>query len=103
MDEIQILFLLYLRDPQLQDITTTKQLVEYMSMGCLDDEQITIFSKYFVNANGQQLCIVMDGFDEYPTSLHENYFFMVIVKGEILSEAIDCSDNFTTNCYSVTT
>ena len=26
-------------------------------------------NKYLVNAKGQQLCIVVDGFDEYPTSL----------------------------------
>ena len=86
--EIKIVFLLYLRDPQLQLITNTKQLVEYMSMGCLDDKQIAVFNKYLVNANGQQLCIVMDGFDEYPTSLQKNSFFVDIVKGEILSEAI---------------
>ena len=86
--EIKIVFLIYLRDPQLQSITTTKQLVEYMSMGCLDDIQITAINKYLVKANGQQLCIVMDGFDEYPTSLQENSFFVDIIKGEILSEAI---------------
>ena len=33
LSEIKILFLLYLQDPQLQSITTTKQLVEYMSIG----------------------------------------------------------------------
>ena len=86
--EIKIVFLLYLRDPQLQSITSTKQLVDYMSMGCLDDKQIAIFTKYLVNTNGEQLCIVMDGFDEYPTSLQNNSFFVDIIKGEILYEAI---------------
>ena len=88
LTEIKILFLIYLRDPQLQSITTTKQLVEYMSMGCLDDEQITTFNKYFVNSEGQQLCIVMDGFDEYPTSLQKNSFIVNIIKGVVLPEAI---------------
>ena len=86
--EIKIVFLLYLRDPQLQSITSTKQLVDYMSMGCLDDKQIAIFTKYLVNTNGEHLCIVMDGFDEYPTSLQNNSFFVDIIKGEILYEAI---------------
>ena len=86
--EIKIVFLLYLRDPQLQSITSTKQLVDYMSMGCLDDKQIAIFTKYLVNTNGEQLCIVMDGFDEYPTSLQNNSFFVDIIQGEILYEAI---------------
>ena len=88
LTEIKVVFLLYLRDPQLQEIKYTMQLIEYMSMGCLNDEQITIFTKYIENTNGQQLCIVMDGFDEYPSSLQENSFFVDIVKGVRLSEAI---------------
>ena len=88
LPEIKIVFLLYLRDPQLQKILSTKQLVEYMSMGCIDDQQITVITKYLVNENGQQLCIVMDGFDEYPSALQENSLFLDIIKGEILPEAI---------------
>ena len=88
LTEIKMVFLLYLRDPQLKSITTTKQLVEYMSMGCLDDDQITTFNKYLVNTKGQQLCIVMDGFDEYPTLLQENSFIVDIINGGVLPEAI---------------
>ena len=88
LTEIKILFLIYLRDPQLQSITTTKQLVEYMSMGCLDDEQITTFDKYLVNTKGQQLCIVMDGFDEYPSLLQQHSFIVDIINGVVLPEAI---------------
>ena len=88
LPEIKIVFLLYLRDPQLQKVLSTKQLVEYMSMGCIDDQQITVITKHLVNENGQQLCIVMDGFDEYPSTLQENSFFLDIIKGEILPEAI---------------
>ena len=88
LTEIKIVFLLYLRDPQLQSITTTKQLVEYMSMGCLDDEQITTLNKYLVNTKGQQLCVVMDGFDEYPASMQKNSFIVNIINGRVLPEAI---------------
>ena len=86
--EIKIVFLLYLRDPHLQSTTSTKQLVQYMSMGSLDDEQITTFDKYLVNTKGQQLCIVMDGFDECPTLLQQNSFIVNIIKGIVLPEAI---------------
>ena len=88
LTEIKIVFLLYLRDPQLQSITTTKQLVEYMSMGCLDDEQITTLNKYLVNTKGQQLCVVMDGFDEYPASMQKNSFIINIINGKVLPEAV---------------
>ena len=87
LTEINIFFLIYLRDPQLQSITTTKQLVEYMSMGCLNDEQITTFNQYLVNSKGEHLCIVMDGFDEYPPSLQENSFIVDIINDGVLPEA----------------
>ena len=88
LTEIKIVFLLYLRDPPLQSITTTKQLVEYMSMGNLNDEQITTFNNYLLNSNGQQLCIVMDGFDEYPSTLQKKSFIVDIINGVVLPEAM---------------
>ena len=88
LTETKIVFLLYLRDPRLQSITTTKQLVEYMSMGCLDDEQIATFNKYLVITKGQELCMVMDGFDEYPSSLQINSFIVDIISGVVFPETI---------------
>ena len=88
LTEIKIVFLLYLRDPPLQSITTIKQLVEYMSMGNLNDEQITTFNNYLLNSNGQQLCIVMDGFDEYPSTLQKKSFIVDIINGVVLPEAM---------------
>ena len=85
LNETKILFLLHLRDPQLQSVTTTKQLIEYMSMGCLSDEQITALNKHLVNMKGQQLCIVMDGFNEYP---QKKSFIIDIINRTVLSEAI---------------
>ena len=87
LTEIKIVFLLYLRDPQLQSITTTKQLVKYMSMGCLHGEKITTLVEYLVNTQGQQLCIVMDGFDEYPNTLQENSFIVDIINRTVLPDA----------------
>ena len=88
LTEIKTVFLLYLRDSELHSIKSTKQLVQYMSMGCLDDEQITTFDKYLVNTKGQRLCIVMDGFDEYPKLLQRNSFIVDIINGVVLPEAI---------------
>ena len=88
LTEIKIVFLLYLRDPQLQLITTTKQLVEYVIRGYLNDEQIAIFDKYLVDTRGGQLCIVMDGFDEYPNTLQKRSFIADIINRKVLPEAI---------------
>ena len=86
--EIKIVFLLYLRDPQLHSVTTTKELVEYISDENLSSEQTATLSRYLANTEGQELCIVMDGFDEYPSSLQKNSFIVKIINGRVLHEAI---------------
>ena len=88
LTEIKIVFLLYLRDPQLQLITTIKQLVEYMSMECIHGEKILTLVEYLVNTLGHQLCIVMDGFDEYPNALQKCSFIVNIINRSVLPEAI---------------
>ena len=87
LTEIKIVFLLYLRDPQLQSITTIKGLIEYVSMGYFD-EQIIAFNRHLVSTNGHQLCIIMDGFDEYPTPLQKNSFIVNIINGVVLPKAM---------------
>ena len=88
LTKIKIVFLIYLRDPHLQSLATTKQLVEYMSDECLSSEQIATLTTYLANTEGQKLCIVMDGFDEYPASLQKNSFIVKIINGRVFSEAI---------------
>ena len=88
LTEIKIVFLLYLRDPHLQSINKIEQLVQYMSNECLNSEQITNITLHLVNTEGHQLCIVLDGFDEYPTSLQKSSFIIDIINGVVLPEAI---------------
>ena len=88
LTEIKIVFLLHLRDPHLQSLATTKELVEYMSDEYLSSEQIATLTTYLANTKGQELCIVMDGFDEYPASLQKDSFIVNIINGTVFSEAI---------------
>ena len=63
LTDVSILFLLFLRDPQLQDVSTPEQLIQYLSNKCLDEEQL----KNCVDQIKElKVGIVMDGFDEYP-------------------------------------
>ena len=87
LTEIKIVFLLYLRDPQIQLINKVGELVEYVSNECLNSEQITTLTTHLVNTKGKQLCIVMDGFDEYPSSLQKNSFIVEIIKRIVLPNA----------------
>ena len=87
LTKTKIVFLIYLRDPHLQSLATTKELVEYMSDECLSSEQIATLTTYLANTEGQELCIVMDGFDEYPTSLQKDSFIVNVINGRVFSEA----------------
>ena len=88
LTEIKIVFLLYLRDPKIQSVKKVGELVQYVSNECLSSEQITTFTTHLVNTKGKQVCIVMDGFDEYPTPLQKNSFIVDIIKGLFLPKAI---------------
>ena len=57
-------------------------------MGCLHGEKILTLVEYLVKTKGQQLCIVMDGFDQYPNTLQENSLIVDIINRAVLPEAI---------------
>ena len=80
LTDVNILFLLFLRDPPLQDIATPEQLVQYLSNKYLDEEQL----KNCVDQIKElKVGIVMDGFDEYPTKLHKKSFIADLIKGKV--------------------
>jgi len=88
LTEIEVAFVLFLRDPQLQAVKSVKELIQYVSMDHFDDIQITTCVSHFVSTNGSKLCIVLDGFDEYPASLQKNSFIVDIIKGKFFSKAV---------------
>ena len=88
LTEIKIVFLLYLRDPKIQSVNKVGELVEYVSNECLTSEQIIALTIRLANTKGKDLCIVMDGFDEFPTLLQKNSFIVDIIKGVFLPEAV---------------
>ena len=63
LPEIDILFVLFLRDPDLQKIKSHRDFIRYISMGYFSDEDLTRFTKELSNA--KRLCFVLDGYDEY--------------------------------------
>ena len=63
LKEIDILFVLFLRDPDLQKIKSHRDFVRYISMGYFSDEELTSFTKELISM--KKLCFVLDGYDEY--------------------------------------
>ena len=83
--DVKILFLLFLRDPKLQSVTTLEELIQYVSCKCLDEEQAKSCLKQIRKL---QVCIVMDGFDEYPMELRRNSFIAGLIKGKVFHKCI---------------
>jgi len=82
---VKILFLLILRDPLLQKVENFNQLVHYVSMGSLTNQQIDTFIS---QVNNVKLGFVFDGFDEYPSSLQEKSYIVSIINGEVFPNSI---------------
>ena len=83
--DVDILFLLFLRDPALQNIKTSEQLIRYISSKRLDDEQL---EKCVDQIEELKVGIVMDGFDEYPIKLRKKSFIADLIKGKVFRNCI---------------
>lgn len=86
LQNVVILFLLFLRDPQLQQIKSPKELVKYVGMGYFDDDEIANLTAQLKNAT--QLCFILDGFDEYPDTRKEKSFFIDLIYRGVFPNAI---------------
>ena len=64
LTEIDLLFLLFLRDPDLQRIKTSEELIRYVGMGSFSDEKVADFTRKLEDT--KKICFVLDGYDEYP-------------------------------------
>ena len=79
LPEIDILFVLFLRDPDLQKIKSHRDFIRYVSMGYFSDEELTNFTKELKNA--KKLCFVLDGYDEYHIPKDRSFIIDIIYGG----------------------
>ena len=81
---IELLLLVYLRDPRLQVIESVKQLLELFT-----STKIAVdIADYLQECNGNGVAFVIDGFDEYPVLLHQRSFIVDLISGKILHKAM---------------
>ena len=80
LTDVSILFLLFLRDPELQNVKTTEQLIQYSSPENLNEEEV---KNCVQQVEELHVGIVMDGFDEYPIQLHKRSFIADLIRGRV--------------------
>ena len=79
----KLVLLLMLRDPNVQKITSTEQLVRYTQ----STDQVQRVLSYLQNNNGVGVTLIIDGFDELSTELRETSFFRKVIEGDVLHNA----------------
>ena len=96
LQNIELIFLIYLRDPRLREIKSTTQLLQLFT----STKVATDVADYLQECDGSGVAFVIDGFDEYPSSLQHSSLIVDIIRGEVLHKSHGCC-YFTTNCYSI--
>ncbi|XP_065901186.1 protein NLRC3-like isoform X3 [Dysidea avara] len=79
----KLLLLLMLRDPNVQKITSTEELVKYT----LPEDQVQPVLSYLHTTNGDGVTFIIDGFDELSNELRHTSFFRKLIEGDTLPNA----------------
>ena len=87
LTEVDILFLLFLRDPNLQQIKSTREFINYVSMEYFSNEKVTEFTRELENTKTNKICFVLDGYDEYPFPQYRS-FITDLIYGGIFSASL---------------
>ncbi|XP_065900930.1 protein NLRC3-like [Dysidea avara] len=79
----KLLLLLMLRDPNVQKITSTEELVKYT----IPADQVQPVLSSLHNTNGAGVTFIIDGFDELSNELRHTSFFRKLIEGDTLHNA----------------
>ena len=85
LDNIRIVFLIYLRDSRFQSVSTINELIQYFD--CLEENEIPAVVKRLKQSNGEGVVFLIDGLDEYPGAL-QNGFLSRLIDRKILSKCV---------------
>ena len=79
----KLLLSLMLRDPNVQKISSTEQLVKYTQ----STDQVQCVLSYLQDNNGVGVTLIIDGFDELSSELRQTSFFRKVIEGDVLYNA----------------
>ena len=79
-----LLFLIYLRDPFIKQITCLKQFVSYAIYSSEQSKTVELITKYLENTSGLHTTIVFDGYDEISAEIRQKSFIAKIINKQCL-------------------
>ena len=85
LQKFELVLLVYLRDPSLQQIVSVSDLLQLF---CIEDDNATQIAsacaQYLIANSGKTLTLLLDGYDEYPEHLRESSLVSKILKRQVL-------------------
>ena len=85
LQNFKLVLLLCLRDPAVQQMSFIDDLFQlYLKRDKEATEVASVCRKYFIKNNGEDLALIIDGYDEYPKQLQEDSLIAGILKREVL-------------------
>ena len=84
LQNIELTFVIYLRDPRIRKVESFAQLIQLFTSTKIACD----VADYIQECNGSGVAFVIDGFDEYPSSLQHSSLIVDIIRGEILHKAM---------------
>ena len=88
LKERQFLFLIYLRDPCVQQFQEMRDLLNYVFQHSKLEHKINTIEQSIHRCNGANLVIIFDGYDELPHRVREISFVASIIKREWLQSCL---------------
>jgi len=87
LKEVTILFLLFLRNPELWEVTSVNKLIQFLTHDdSLVDIKVPDCARLLLHSKQFQIAFVFDGFDEYPHV--KNPFFCKLIKEQYFPKAV---------------
>ena len=85
LQNYQLVLLVCLRDPSLQQIQSVDDLLQFFFIGDKHaTETISTCAKYLLANDGRNLTLLLDGYDEYPEQLRKSSLIANILKRQVL-------------------
>ena len=79
-----LLFLMFLRDPYLQNVQTIEQFVCYAINSAQRNSMVTAIEQYLEETSGEHCMIVFDGYDEISEEIRSDSFISKIINRKVL-------------------
>ena len=84
LQSVDLVILLYLRDPRLQSVESAEQLFRFYTSSNIASD----ISDYLHSGNESKVAFLFDGFDEYPAALQKCSFIVDIIEGRCFPDSV---------------